>query len=47
MISERAVSHVRKLLGQRLREVRKQRGLSLRGLGERASLSAAFIGAAA
>jgi transcriptional regulator with XRE-family HTH domain len=45
MISERAVPKVRKLLGRRLREVRKQRGLSLRRLGERASLSAAFIGA--
>lgn len=43
-MSERAVPHVRKFLGQRLRELRKQRGLSQEGLGARAALSGKFIG---
>ena len=43
-MSERAVPHVRKFLGQRLRELRKQRGLSQERLGDRASLSGKFIG---
>ena len=43
-MSERAVPHVRKFLGQRLLELRKQRGLSQERLGERASLSSKFIG---
>ena len=43
-MTERAVKHVRKFLGQRLRTLRKQRGLSQERLGERASLSGKFIG---
>src|SRR5919108_5835200 len=43
-VGERAVPHVRKFLGQRLRELRKQRGLSQERLGERSSLSGKFIG---
>lgn len=43
-MSERAVKHVRKILGQRLRALRKQRGLSQERLGERAGLSGKFIG---
>ena len=43
-MTERAVKHVRKFLGQRLRALRKQRGLSQERLGERASLSGKFIG---
>jgi transcriptional regulator with XRE-family HTH domain len=43
-VSERAVPHVRKFLGQRLRELRKQRGVSQEGLGDGASLSGKFIG---
>ena len=43
-MAERAVTHVRKFLGQRLRALRKQRGLSQERLGERASLSGKFIG---
>ena len=43
-MSERAVPHVRKFLGQRLRELRKQRGLSQERLGESASLSGKFVG---
>lgn len=43
-MSQRATPHVRKFLGQRLREIRKQRGLSQTGLGEGASLSGKFIG---
>jgi transcriptional regulator with XRE-family HTH domain len=35
---------VRKFLGQRLRALRKQRGLSQERLGERAGLSGKFIG---
>ena len=41
---ERAVPHVRQFLGQRLRELRKQRGLSQERLGDGASLSGKFIG---
>src|ERR1700704_529610 len=44
IVGERAVPHVRKFLGRRLRELRKQRGLSQEGLGERSSLSGKFIG---
>jgi len=43
-MSERAVPHVRKFLGQRLRELRKQHGLSQERLGERSGLSGKFIG---
>jgi len=40
----RAVKHVRKFLGQRVRALRKQRGLSQERLGDRAGLSGKFIG---
>ena len=43
-MSDRAVPHVRKFLGQRLRELRKQRGLSQERLGQASSLSGKFIG---
>jgi transcriptional regulator with XRE-family HTH domain len=43
-VAERAVPHVRKFLGQRLRALRKQRGLSQERLGQRSSLSGKFIG---
>lgn len=43
-MGDRAVKHVRKFLGQRLRVLRKQRGLSQERLGERSSLSGKFIG---
>src|ERR1700693_1415885 len=43
-MGERAVKHVRKFLGQRLRALRKQRALSQERLGERSSLSGKFIG---
>src|SRR5438874_11824409 len=43
-MSERAVQHVRKFLGQRVRALRKQRGLSQERLGDRAGLSGKFIG---
>jgi XRE family transcriptional regulator, regulator of sulfur utilization len=43
-VGERAVPHVRKFLGQRLRELRKQHGFSQERLGERSSLSGKFIG---
>ena len=43
-MSERAVQHVRKFLGQRVRTLRKQRGLSQERLGDRAGLSGKFIG---
>lgn len=42
--SERAVPHVREFLGQRVRELRKQRGLSQEDLGGQSSLSGKFIG---
>src|SRR5262249_47473249 len=44
IVSERAVKHVRKNLGSRLRALRKQRGLSQERLGEHAGLSGKFIG---
>lgn len=43
-MSDRAVKHVRKFLGQRLRALRKQRLLSQEHLGERSNLSGKFIG---
>ena len=43
-MGDRAVKHVRKFLGQRLRALRKQRGLSQERLGDRSSLSGKFIG---
>jgi len=43
-MSARAVPHVRKCLGQRLRELRQHRGVSQRALGERSGLSGKFIG---
>jgi transcriptional regulator with XRE-family HTH domain len=43
-LGERAVKHVRKFLGQRLRALRKQHGLSQERLGERSGLSGKFIG---
>lgn len=43
-MGERAVPHVRKFLGQRLRALRKQRGLSQERLGQRSGLSGKFIG---
>jgi len=43
-MSERAVRHVRKFLGQRVRALRKQRGLSQERLGDRSGLSGKFIG---
>jgi transcriptional regulator with XRE-family HTH domain len=42
--SERAVPHVRKSLGERLRDLRKQRNLSQEALGRAAVLSGKFIG---
>jgi transcriptional regulator with XRE-family HTH domain len=43
-MSERAVPHVRKFLGKRLRELRKERGLSQERLGDGSRLSGKFIG---
>ena len=43
-IGGRAVKHVRKFLGQRLRALRKQRALSQERLGVRSRLSGKFIG---
>jgi transcriptional regulator with XRE-family HTH domain len=43
-VAERAVRHVRKFLGTRLRALRKQRALSQERLGERSGLSGKFIG---
>src|SRR5260221_6947737 len=43
-MSGRAIPHVRKFLGQRVRELRKQSGLSQTELGKRSMLSGKFIG---
>ena len=43
-MSERAVKHVRKTLGERLRSLRKDQGLSQHRLGQRSRLSGKFIG---
>lgn len=43
-MGERSVPHVRKFLGQRLRALRKQHGLSQERLGTRSGLSGKFIG---
>lgn len=43
-MSERAIPHVRAFLGQRIRELRKRRGLSQEGLGSQSQLSGKFIG---
>ena len=43
-MSKRVAPHVRKFLAQRLRELRKHRGLSQERLGKGASLSGKFIG---
>jgi len=43
-VGERAVKHVRKFLGQRLRALRKQHALSQERLGEKSGLSGKFIG---
>src|SRR5712692_1345511 len=43
-LGARAVPHVRAFLGQRLRELRKQRGFSQERLGHSSSLSGKFIG---
>jgi transcriptional regulator with XRE-family HTH domain len=42
--SDRAVPHVRQFLGQRVRELRKHRGLSQERLGNGSELSGKFIG---
>jgi XRE family transcriptional regulator, regulator of sulfur utilization len=44
VMSERAVKHVRRTLGDRLRNLRKERGLSQQRLGQRSGLSGKFIG---
>src|ERR671911_432854 len=44
IVGERAVKHVRKFLGQRLRALRKQHALSQERLGEKSGLSGKFIG---
>jgi transcriptional regulator with XRE-family HTH domain len=41
---KRAERHIRKFIGQRLRALRKERGLTQDKLGELASLSGKFIG---
>jgi transcriptional regulator with XRE-family HTH domain len=43
-VGERAVKHVRKFLGQRLRALRKQKTFSQERLGQRSGLSGKFIG---
>jgi DNA invertase Pin-like site-specific DNA recombinase len=43
-VGERAVPHLRRFLGQRLRVIRKHRGLSQERLGARAGLSGKFLG---
>src|ERR1051325_4560758 len=44
MRSGRAAPHLRKALGERLRAIRRERGLSQQALGDRAGLSGKFIG---
>ena len=43
-VTDRAVKHVRKFLGQRLRALRKQRALSQERLGKGSGLSGKLIG---
>lgn len=43
-MSERVIPHVRAFLGQRVRELRKRRGLSQEALGSQSQLSGKFIG---
>jgi XRE family transcriptional regulator, regulator of sulfur utilization len=43
-LPERAVKHVRQALGERVRTLRKDRGLSQQRLGQRSGLSGKFIG---
>ena len=43
-MSERAVKHVRQALAERVRTLRKDRGLSQQRLGQRSGLSGKFIG---
>jgi transcriptional regulator with XRE-family HTH domain len=43
-MSERAIPHVRAFLGQRIRVLRRQGGLSQERLGQQSELSGKFIG---
>lgn len=43
-VTARAMKHVRSFLGERLRALRKQRGLSQERLGHKSGLSGKFIG---
>lgn len=43
-MTARAMKHVRSFLGERLRALRKQRGLSQERLGHKSGLSGKFIG---
>jgi transcriptional regulator with XRE-family HTH domain len=42
-MSEREIAHVRKFLAQRIRQLRKQQGLTQQGLAERSGLSERYI----